>query len=320
MVKKPSSIVTAADRLHAAGLDFRRLEDVPPERVRAVNRFGFRDMRSILLPPQVICDSLKEPLLDDLLITRVGYATRLCGHYIPRPEGSLDHILLFCPHGSGWLKINGRDWKARPGTMCCLPACVPHWYGADDDDPWSVYWIHFTGRQAAAWFRFLDVSADHPLLHFSEHEKVVAGFETVWSAMKAVHTWENLVQASIRVVRLIGLLRETQQRPDKRSRDRAAAVVKSIQFMEEHLSTEIALAELADLARMSVTRYTVEFRRRNGCSPMEHLSRLRVQKACELLRNTAKSVHEIGEEVGFPDPYYFSRAVQEDRRLLAAGV
>ncbi len=217
MVKKASSIVTAEDRLHAAGLVFQRLEDVPPERVRAVNRFGFQDMRTVLLPPQIILSSLKQPLLSDLLITRVGYATRLYGHYIPRPEGSLDHILLFCPRGSGWLKTNGREWKAGPGTMCCLPAREPHWYGADDQDPWSNYWIHFTGRQAADYFRFMGVTSDHPLLHFSEHEELVADFEAIWSAMRLVYTWENLVKATIRLVRFLGLLREIQQRPDQRT-------------------------------------------------------------------------------------------------------
>ncbi len=311
MAKKASSIVTAEDRLHAAGLVFKRLEDVPPERVRAVNRFGFQDMRTILLPPQVICDSLKQPLLGDLLITRVGYATRLFGHYIPRPEGSLDHILMFCPRGSGWLKINEREWKAGPGTMCCLPAKVPHWYGADDRDPWSHYWIHFTGRQAADYFRFLGVTPDHPILHFSKHEELVADFEAVWSAMRLVYTWENLVKASIRLVRFLGLLREIQQRPDQRARGRAAAVAKSVQFMAEHLSAEISLAQLADLAQMSITRYTVEFRRRSGCSPMEHLNRLRVQRACDLLRNTDESVRQIAEKVGYPDPYYFSRAFKK---------
>ncbi len=81
--------------------------------------------------------------------------------------------------------------------------------------------------------------------------------------------------------------------------------------MAEHLSAEISLAQLADLAQMSVTRFTVEFRDRNGCSPMEHLNRVRVQRACELLRNTNESIHNIGAKVGFPDPYYFSRAFKK---------
>jgi AraC family transcriptional regulator, arabinose operon regulatory protein len=311
MPKKASGIVTAADRLQAAGLDFQRVEDVPAERVRAVNRFGFQDMRSIVLSPQVIRGSLNQPLLCDLLVTRIGYATRLCGHYIPRPEGSLDHILLLCPHGSGWLKLMGRDWKVGPATLCCLPAKVPHWYGADDRDPWSIYWIHLTGRQAGDYFRFLDVAPDRPLLQLSGFGDLIALFEAAWSAMKLVHVWDNLVRASIQLVRFFGLLRELQQRPDQRSRDRAAAVAKSIHFMNEHLSAAVSLAELANLAEMSVTRYAVEFRHHSGCSPMEYLNRVRVQRACELLRNTNESIREIGAKAGFPDPYYFSRAFKK---------
>jgi len=301
----------AEERLRAAGLVFDRLENVPPEAVREVNRTGFIDMRSILLPPQVIRDALRQPLLGELLITRIGYATRLSGHYIPRPEGSLDHVLHLCIHGSGWLKIQGRDWKVGPGTMFCLPAAVPHWYGADERDPWSVYWIHFAGRHAADYFRFLDVDADRPLLPLGDFEPLVTAFEEAWSAMKEVHIWENLVRASLCMQHFLRLLHDCRQRPSARAQDRAKAVAKTVAFIGAHLGAEVSLAELAALADMSVSRFTIEFRARSGCSPMEYLNRLRVQKACELLRNTDKPVRRIAGEVGFVDPYYFSRAFKK---------
>jgi AraC-like DNA-binding protein len=48
---------------------------------------------------------------------------------------------------------------------------------------------------------------------------------------------------------------------------------------------------------------------------MEYFNRLRIQRACELLNNTALSVQEIGQTVGFSDPYYFSRAF---KRIIGA--
>jgi AraC-like DNA-binding protein len=311
MAKSNTGIITAEDRLRAAGLIFNRLEDVSPTAVREVNRSGFLDMRSILLPPQSIRESLQKPLLGDLLVTRVGYATRLAGHYIPRPDGSLDHILHFCSQGSGWLRIGGREWKVGPASMFCIPANVPHWYGADDTDPWSVYWLHFTGRHAAHYFRFLNISVERPLLVLEDYEQLVSAFEELWAAMKHVHVWENLVAASALLVRYLYVLRELRQRPGQRARDRANAVAKSVSYMTANLSTEVSLAELAALAEMSLSRYTAEFRLHNGCSPIEFLNRLRMQKACELLRNTDKTVRRIAVEVGFTDPYYFSRAFRK---------
>ncbi|MEA1950514.1 MAG: AraC family ligand binding domain-containing protein, partial [Planctomycetota bacterium] len=166
MPKSESKPQAVEDRLRAAGIVFQRLEDVPAKVIREVNRRAFPDMRSIELPEKTIRDSLKKPLLRDLLVTRIGYSSRLAGHYIPRPEGSLDHILLYCANGTGWLRMAGRQLSGiGTDTMLCIPAGVPHWYGADVSCPWSQYWIHFTGRQASEYFEFLGIEPNQPLMH-----------------------------------------------------------------------------------------------------------------------------------------------------------
>ena len=150
MRKKPSSLVSAEDVLRGAGVAFERLEDVPAKVVREVMRHNFANMRSIELSASIIVASLKQPLLGDLLVTRVGYSGPSAGHYIPRPEGSLDHILIHSVHGAGWLEMGEKRWKIDPDTVVCIPAGVPHCYGADPADPWSIYWLHLTGTQAPA--------------------------------------------------------------------------------------------------------------------------------------------------------------------------
>jgi len=44
-----------------------------------------------------------------------------------------------------------------------------------------------------------------------------------------------------------------------------------------------------------------------GVSPNEYRINMRISAAKSMLRNSSISVREIAEQVGFPDPYYFSR-------------
>ena len=46
-------------------------------------------------------------------------------------------------------------------------------------------------------------------------------------------------------------------------------------------------------------------------SPVEYFNRLKMQRACELLRFSTKGVKEIGRELGFEDPYYVSHAFKK---------
>ena len=311
MADSPRNIRAIEDRLRAAGVVFERLEEVPPKVVREVNRRDFPDMRSIELPAKDIRNSLRAPLLRDLLVTRIGYHSRGVGHYIPRPEGSLDHVMIHCVDGDGWLRIAGRELLIHPGQMLCLPAGVPHWYGSDTENPWSNYWIHFTGRQAAAYYQWLGGRADNPVIHLSQREELLAAFEETWQYLRAVHTYDNLVQGSIGLTHFLGVVQRTMHAAEVRQRAVDQQIQETIDFVSQNPAAELSLTELAQLTQLSVSRYTLAFRRVTGCSPMEYFNRLRMQRACELLQTTGNSVQEIGQKVGYNDPYYFSRAFKK---------
>jgi AraC family transcriptional regulator, arabinose operon regulatory protein len=316
MPRRTSKPVTADDRLRRAGIVFDRLEDLPAEVVReGMRHCGIPNMRSIELAGETIRRSLNEPLLGDLLVTRVGFHGPAAGHYIPRPQGSLDHIVIHNVAGEGWLEIAGKRWKVEPNSVVCIPPGVPHAYGAATVDPWSVYWLHLTGNCAGHYYRLLGVSSEQYLFHLPHGSEILSAFEGVWAAMNVVHTWENLVQASIRAAHYIGLVRQFQRARDPRLHATEEAVRRSIAFMQNNLGAESSLMELAELAGLSVTSYTTAFRKLTDCSPVEYFNRLKMQKACELLRFSKESVAQIANELGYPDPYYFSHAFKKSTGL-----
>lgn len=53
------------------------------------------------------------------------------------------------------------------------------------------------------------------------------------------------------------------------------------------------------------------FKKYTGLTIVHYIHQLRIQQAKHLLLNSAASVHNIGESVGFPDPFYFSRTFKK---------
>ncbi len=53
--------------------------------------------------------------------------------------------------------------------------------------------------------------------------------------------------------------------------------------------------------------YSKLFRERTSHSPIAYFIQLKICKACELLDHTDLGVREIAIELGYDDPYYFSR-------------
>jgi AraC-like DNA-binding protein len=100
---------------------------------------------------------------------------------------------------------------------------------------------------------------------------------------------------------------ENQGGHDGARLEAARKIEQSIAFMTRHFNQPLHVARLAKAAHISPSHFFVLFKRWTGFSPIDYLIRLRMREACRLLGSTALSVKEIAAEMGYEDPFYFSR-------------
>jgi transcriptional regulator GlxA family with amidase domain len=86
---------------------------------------------------------------------------------------------------------------------------------------------------------------------------------------------------------------------------------KTLDYMSHNLDQSLSLQDLADHANLSKSHFARCFKEQTGFSPIDYFIHLKVQHAAMLLTFTDKTVREIGAEVGFDDPYYFSRTFKK---------
>ena len=81
----------------------------------------------------------------------------------------------------------------------------------------------------------------------------------------------------------------------------------ALEYARRNLSHRIYVGDMANKAGLSVPRFHVEFKRLLGDTPLEHLRKLRLSKAGDLLRGTGKTLEDIASETGFCNQFHFSR-------------
>jgi AraC-like DNA-binding protein len=94
-----------------------------------------------------------------------------------------------------------------------------------------------------------------------------------------------------------------------------ARIEQTIVYMMKHLDRPLQVATLAAQAKISPSHFFALFKRRIGSAPMDYFTRLRMQRACRLLEGTSLSVKEIASELGYDDPFYFSRVFKSVNRV-----
>lgn len=267
-------------------------------------REGFPGQHLVVIPSPQLSSIAKDPLLSDLFPTATGSFGRAPGHFVQRQAGIADFILIFVREGKGWVRTSDRE-DVQAGQFFLIPAGIPHCYGADDFDPWAIQWVHFRGRSAAAFAGLFP--AEHPGAPISVPPGTAErlNFSSVFECLEPGYTRTNLLAAAAHLRTLLtGLYRHLATGARTTSGD---AIRQSLKWMAQNLDRSSSLPELARAAGLSIPHYSSLFKQATGFSPVEHLLRLRIQRACQLLDTTGLRVNEIATEVGWDDPYYFSR-------------
>jgi AraC family transcriptional regulator len=107
------------------------------------------------------------------------------------------------------------------------------------------------------------------------------------------------------------LLEHSASRSQRTSKPRevlAAYQLKRVmEFVETRLSTNIALADLADVAGGSVFHFSRAFRNTAGDTPYRYVLRRRIERAKHMLKATQAPISEVAGACGFTSPANFAK-------------
>lgn len=88
-----------------------------------------------------------------------------------------------------------------------------------------------------------------------------------------------------------------------------------LELMRARLSEDIGLDELAAEARLSPFHFARMFKQSIGVPPRVHLTRLRMERACELLEATDLPITEVAQEVGYSSNQVLARVFIKHRHM-----
>jgi len=271
-------------------------------------REGFPGQRLVVLPREVAARCRRLPVVRDLYVTDIGHFPAAAGHYVQRPKPRAETILIYCADGAGWCRMGGRRWRVPKGGALFVPEGIPHTYGADRRAPWTIYWAHFAGRRVPDYLAALGVGVHRALLHVPDTARVVEAFEEMVGHVGHGWTDAGLLGLSTELGRFLGLLKVHQRALHTRGRRAQEKILESIRFMRRNLARPLRLGDLAAHVYLSPSHYSALFRKQTNMSPRKFFARLRMQQACAMLDATDLLVSQIGRELGYDDPFYFSRA------------
>jgi AraC-like DNA-binding protein len=270
---------------------------------------GFEGQKLISLPESVWKNAIKgNPVLSQLYVTHLGYFPRAANHYQERRNGCADNILIYCLRGKGWYSIRNRRFEVGANQFILLPATKEHIrYGADETDPWTIYWVHFSGSDMALFNQSFDIGLNDGPQSISFNEKGIHLWDTMYNNLAMGFSKENISNINLCLYHFIGTFLFPGKKSEGKKQETSDLINDTILHMRKELSAHLTVQDLASKHNLSASHFSSLFRKATGMSPMDYFIHLKLQKASLQLHSTDKKIKMIAIEIGYDDPYYFSR-------------
>ena len=273
-------------------------------------RDGFAGELLISIPQNVLAGAIQKGqiLPHQLYVSHIGYFPKALYHYCQRPQGCVDNILFYCVQGKGYYTLDGHTFTLNPNQYVIVPATdKPLVYWSDTEDPWSIYWVHFTSDALQAFNRAYHIVPEQGPQYIPHNEKGIRIWEEMYENLSRGYSPENLMNTNLCLYHLIATFVFSQQQNQNSSSPEKAIIRETIDYMKNNLDKTIRIEDFADLNKYSVSHVAKLCRLATGISPIEYFIHLKMQKACQLLYTEDSRVKQIAALLGYDDPYYFSR-------------
>ncbi|CAM4472569.1 AraC-like DNA-binding protein [Paenibacillus endophyticus] len=222
-----------------------------------------------------------------------------------RIDGPL-YLLQYTVSGFGQFRLGNQTHDIHPGMAFLAEIPGDHHYGLPSgSDQWTFYFVLFRQQHLKSlWSELIDTVGITP--SFDPSSKVIQTLKSLYTEAR-MNRIQNSYQASMLIYRLIMELLQSHTLQQHEKANWPEPIKLAAAYMEEEYHRLQNLDDVADAAGLSKYYFTRMFTKTTGISPMDYVTKVRMEKAVSLLRNSPLSVEEIAFSVGYSSSSYFSK-------------
>ena len=220
-------------------------------------------------------------------------------YHISRLEGVTFYVFEYIISGRGTLRVEDQVFYPQAGDVYIMHPDVAIEYWSDPNDPWVKIWFNIYGELPQKLIEMYNLSN---CVLFKQCP-LQRDFQQALDIIRQNQSNAGL-EFALSLHRICAKLSDHHHNISFERKDKAALRIRD--FLHEHYSKNIRLADLAQLIQRTPEQTLRIFKKEFGITPMHYLQELRLKFAKQYLLNTNYTLRTIAEQLGFQREYYFA--------------
>lgn len=259
------------------------------------------------IPIPLIEEQKKNALTRNLYLTEIGEIEVVQGTIWSENASDENYLLVYCTKGNGFVQIMGEQ----------IPISDEQFFIISRKEDFKFYSVlninsrfliaRFNGRNAR------QMGKEFSLIRnlIPSVNNMVANremlFDEIFNNLTKGFFIENIEYINFCFGHLLATFIYANKNSDDLADESSPVVRRAISFLGKSLSKKLTLNQLASEVGYSPTYLSTLFKKETNYSPISYFSHLKIVKACEFLDYTNMKVKEISFNLGYSDPYYFTK-------------
>jgi len=203
--------------------------------------------------------------------------------------------------------VNGVRYKVKKGDLLCTQKDTIRSAYTYPEDLMECYCISGSVYNDS----FCEIPMPFPILsHVGVHQDIISmyrNFDSTWVAkeagyeLKARGIYMMILQRFLELVYF-----------DEKAKKINIRVRKAMQYIIDHYSENLSVHDVGKKVGLSASYFGSIFKEETGMSFHQFLTKIRLNRAEDMLRNGEYNVNEAACACGFSDPFYFSKVYKEN--------
>lgn len=249
-----------------------------------------------------VCNFIPAKGKDDLRVIHFVYETEF--KKLRQPFIYSVYYMFLVVRGEGKLKLLGKEYSLTEGTLFFGFPGVP--FEIEGNDSLTYTYISFMGLRAQELLKELGIDTLHPSRQGFE------GLIDFWkNAIRRIDRRNAAILSESVLLYTLSFVKGTEEDGDENEKN-YGVIEGVISYVDNNYTDpDMSLKKVADIFAYTDKYLSHIFKERMQMNFSVYLTRLRLQKALELMRNGRRDVSEIALECGFSDASYFSKVFKK---------
>jgi len=266
-----------------------------------------QEKRYYRLPKALTEEQKVNKITSDLYLTEIGEIEVKSGSIWNSKITLSANLLAYCTKGEGIVQIGNEQIPISGEQFFIIPKSENFKFYSVLDVDSRFLLAAFDGKKAQylgkefALVRNLIPSVNNMV---ANREML---FDEIFNNLSKGFHDENLEYVNLCFGHLLATFIYANRTGDDIEEESSPLVRRAINYLGKNLDKKLTLNKLAAEVGYSPTYLSTLFKKETNYSPISYFSHLKILKACEFLDYTNIKVKEISFNLGYTDPYYFTK-------------